>query len=432
MNHAELGRLYLEAGDIDQATGAFALATQEQGDLVTCRDFGVCLSLGGRWGALLYLLDNVNPSVLFLHQVCLKLMLRGDYPTLAEMHRALPEERLDHAIAVYFAGVACIAEGRYRDSLAFFHRFKRRVVTQIQDYRHLLHDRNFNLVFRQGTLVEPPEYVAALASGVLPVTCFGPAVALRETAETGPGRALLGSCMNDLYFQRFGESLAATLSEHCAEAALHLHIMGDESCCRSLYEQLRARHGNIHFGLSVEPEPLRRHKIYYACNRFLVLPRLLDLYDRPMLLLDADALALQDLSAVYRRLAEGAPEVDFACFDTGRAEPASIYQASMMYFSGSARCRDFIGHLERFVWSKLDQPAEILWMLDQAALLSVLLHKAEDGSGFAFRTLNEVTGAGMPDFIDSAGTEEEKRLIGAHESQPSSRGMPAGAPNLDG
>jgi hypothetical protein len=201
--------------------------------------------------------------------------------------------------------------------------------------------------------------------------------------------------------------------------------MGEAAPCLTLFDQLVSRHPNIRFGLSIEPEPLQRHKVYYACDRFLVLPWLLDLYDRPLVMLDADALALRDLSAVYRQLAEDAPEVDFACFDTGRTEPASIYQATMMYFSGSRNCRDFVGLVQRFIWNKLERPPEILWMLDQAALLSVILYKAEDGSGFTFRPLNEVTGAGMPDFVDSAGTEEEKREIGAHEANPTRQKLEA-------
>lgn len=412
MNGIEQGRAHLANGDFEQAIVAFWTAARTEGSINACIHLGATLAQAGRWDELVRVVEAGCPPVLLFHQVCLALMRRGAYRTLGQIHREIPETHVVAPLGCYFAGVALIAEGRLVESLEWFNRFKLMVLHNIAHYRPLLPDQAFNVLFRQGTLVEPAAYVAALDDGSLAVAECDPQVMVRQRAETAKSSCLFACCLNDLYFLRFADSLAASLAAACGKVDLHFHVVGQQKDCSALFAALEARYPEIGFGLSLEPEPLAAHAIYYACNRFVVMPQLVDVYGRDIIMLDADGLVQQDLTALYEDLRSAVPAADFACFDTGRTEPASVYQATLMYFADSPGCRDFVRLLRRFVFSKLGHPPEVTWMLDQAALFSVGLYlERKEGGDFRFCRLNRLTGCDLSEFAQSVDAEDDKHAL---------------------
>lgn len=412
MNQLEQGREHLANGDVKQAIVAFYAATQEQPSPRAWHELGVSLALAGRWEDVVRVVNIANPPVPFFHNLCLDLMQRGEYELLGQMHREIPETHPISPVAIYFAGVSLIAAKRHLESLAHFHEFKVRVLNNLDHFRPLLADSNFHVIFRQGTLVEPMNFVAALDDGTITVEEQDPTLEFQQMAPLESSSVLYACCLNDLYFLRFSDSLVAGLFQACGAVDLHFHVIGDPKDCREHFDALAKRYPEITFGLSFERIPLARHSVYYACDRFVVLPQLLDAYGRNIMMLDADALVLQDLTPIAERLGSGASAADFACFDTGRTEPASVYQATLMYFANSAACRAFLQLMRRFIFSKLGNPPGVTWMLDQAALFSVSLFlETADDRKFVFQRLDKLTGEDLSDFVDSAGTQEEKRSL---------------------
>ncbi len=418
MNQIEQGREHLANGDVKQAIVAFWAATQEVEGPEPWFELAVSLALASRSDDFLRVINIANPAVPFFHSICIDLMQRGEYQVLGQMHRSIPETHIISPVAIYFAGVSLIAEKRHVESLEHFHQFKLRVLNNLDHYRPLLEDANFNVIFRQGTLVEPLNYVGALDDGELAVEEQDPVLEFQQLAPLSSSSVLFACCLNDLYFHRFSDSLVSSLSKACGEIDLHFHVIGDQKDCQDHFKALEQRYPAVTLGLSLERAPLARHSVYYACNRFIVLPQLIEAYGRNIIMLDADALVLEDLTALYERIVSGPGAADFACFDTGRTEPASIYQATLMYFAATPGCQAFLRLARRFIFSKLGNPPAINWMLDQAALLSVTLYLEGKGDpGFVFRRLDQLTGGDLSDFVDSAGTQEEKRAL-MHAGSP--------------
>ena len=416
MNQIDQGRAHLANGDVKEAIVAFWAATQEEEGPEPWHALGLSLSLAGRWEDLLRVVNIANPAVPFFHNICIDLMERGEYRALGEMHLHIPETHIISPVAIYFAGVSLIADKRPVESLEHFHQFKLRVLNNLDHFRPLLQDANFHVMFRQGTLVEPLSFVAGLDQGAFAIEERDPALEFEQKCAADGSSALFACCLNDLYFLKFADTLVSSLLKACGPVSLHFHLIGDRKECLDRFRALEAQYPDVSLGLSLEREPLARHAIYYACNRFIVVPQLIAAYDHDLMMLDADAIVQQDLGVLRQRLAgdpaAGQGAADFACFETGRTEPASVNQATLTYFANSPGSQAFIRLLRLYVFAKLDQPPELTWMLDQAALFSVALYledKAEQA--FAFQRLDQLTGCDLADYVLSAGTQDEKRAL---------------------
>ena len=57
----------------------------------------------------------------------------------------------------------------------------------------------------------------------------------------------------------------------------------------------------------------------------------MDWYRKPVLIVDADSIILGDL----REIADAALRFDFPRFETGRTEPASVFQATITHFANN-------------------------------------------------------------------------------------------------
>ena len=88
-------------------------------------------------------------------------------------------------------------------------------------------------------------------------------------------------------------------------------------------------------------------------------------YGRTIVFLDLDVTPRR-AAPDFHGLAEAR---DFSCFETGRTEPASVCQASVLVWGTGAG--DCLRALQAYCWSELANPPTVTWMLDQAALFSV-------------------------------------------------------------
>jgi hypothetical protein len=338
----------------------------------------------------------------FYHTILLDLMKRGAWDTLLRHAANTPTGTRLHAVATYYAGCAELARGYHDRALRHFSAFRQIVLPQHKNFP-LVTDPKFNLVFRQACLLEPPEIVAEIVD--LPTTNFsrGRPSLERFGKWTPPLGQVFLCCCDVAYFARFADELCQSMQRWRPDALLHFHIANLDEASFSIAADLAASH-RLAINFSFESGPSWRHNVYYACNRFLVAPAIMDWYQRSLLILDADSILLGDL----REITDAAPRFDFACFETGRTEPASVFQATLTHFANNDRARHLLEILARLIILKLDMPSGLSWMLDQAALYSAIRYAERFVPAIAVGDFSAITGRGLRSFIGGLGSEDEK------------------------
>ncbi|HLO79278.1 MAG TPA: hypothetical protein VK196_22710, partial [Magnetospirillum sp.] len=172
-------------------------------------------------------------------------------------------------------------------------------------------------------------------------------------------------------------------------------------------QALRRAFPDLSLGVSHEAAGAWDGPVYYTCARFFVMNRLLERYGCPIMTCDADVLPTLPVERIFA-VAAGA---DFACFQTGRDEPASFYQASIMVFGNGARAAALAADLARFCALKLGLPQALSWMLDQAAVYSLLAQRQADDPGFRFCPLDTALATDLDHVLRQLSTPEEKLSI---------------------
>jgi len=333
------------------------------------------------------------------------------HPILAAASEFVPEDPL-WIVATYYAGCAALMLGERRAAMERFKAFRLgwpRYLGKID----FLGDDRLNVMFRQGRLVADADEVARRMSA----PCRFPA--LEYVGGTQASRVVFASG-NDHYFNAMGQAFVDGALPFLGDALLHLHVIGPDGQARDIAAQLAARHGG-RIAFSFEAEPLFRTYTYYSCSRFYAIPALLARYRAPILSLDIDIAPTIQLAELFR----AARGFDFCCFRMGRREPASIYQASAMHWADSEAARALLDGLAHFCWGELGNPSRATWMLDQAALFSLL---DEPAAGLRFGEFATLTGREPQDcvrilFDNDAKAELRER---ARKEEPTSFTVAAG------
>ena len=174
-----------------------------------------------------------------------------------------------------------------------------------------------------------------------------------------------------VYFHRFADALANSLALNCRALALHFHVVDPDPAVAERLQAMRQRLPGISIALTAETlaaEFPRAHaRTYFACARFLQLPRLLAAYGRPILLLDIDMVVLRDVAPLLARFR--AEQADLALVHGETREPWSALWADAILIAPTPRAgayaamvRDYIGHFFA--------QGEAAWFLDQVALFA--------------------------------------------------------------
>lgn len=390
----------------DRASAAQAL-TENQENPQNWHDFGLALAAQGDGPALLSLAEvaaaRFGDAVIFFHNVVKDLALRQHWDLIDALMATVGPDRREAAVLFYYRGCADVAAGRESASLDWFARFRQAVLPRHKQFP-LTSDDAFNLIFRQGALVDPVELTRqALAQPLPPV----PGPTFHGRAAGGQGDFVLAHVLDRRYFLRFAESLCAAHVQAGMTRTVHFHVVSADDTTLAEIARLRAAHDGLVLGFSTEPVGSWDHPVYYTCARFFVVPALLDHYGRDVMCVDADIVLNLDPARIHA----AARDAGFACFRTGRQEPASAYQASVMIF-----CRDhggalFAGDLARFCAAKLGWPPILGWMLDQAALYSVLAQRRQDAPDFRFIALDQALGLGLEECTVQLSSQAEKHSL---------------------
>jgi hypothetical protein len=343
-------------------------------------------------------------------RACADMLKIGKREALANLAAGMAHGHPLRILALYSGACARMVAGDVEGSLYEFESFR----LQVKDYMALvpfLASNMFNVSFRQATLVLAAEGVEkrlAAAGGKLPAS-----VNFRfDRRIEADVPAIYAVVADGRYIERFARNLALAFDR--PGQALHIHVINSSGEADAILGALPAEAKHLALGISRSEDPHYATSTSYACTRFFVLPELLRAYGKPVIALDIDILPREPLARLEEAFREDS--FDFAYYVTGRNEPASVYQASIMAWAPNERALAFLDALGRFCLPKLDMPARASWLLDQAALISVMNWQAQRQIPFRYRPLNEVLGCPMLDAVSLVASEEEKGAIKALSS----------------
>ena len=271
------------------------------------------------------------------------------------------------AVWLYFAGCGSMMAGDEDRAFACFDAFNEAVRPLVQrlGLAPFIEDQRLNLVLRQGRLVAGPDEVerriAAFDAGPLRPD-------LEIVRPMDFDAPVFIACANGDYFDAFGDEFTRRFMDWRADARLHLQVSRPTAASEAGLAALAgAFPGRLGYGVTREP-PFAT-AAYYTCERFFVAEHLLRQLGRAVVTFDLDVTPTPQ-APDFHAFAETA---DFACFETGRNEPASVLQASAMVWNPGPASLRHLHAVQAFCLGGADihNPSFVSWMIDQAALISV-------------------------------------------------------------
>jgi tetratricopeptide (TPR) repeat protein len=367
---------------------------------------GLALALGGKLVDFVGLADHrqrvIGDGFLFFHAAVGTLMTYRLYDHVQALARSLPPAGPYGSSAAYHAGCAYLLQGDEDTAFHYFAAFKLAIAGQDLPIGPESH---FNVAYRQGSLIEDRDYVAALSTfedvrARLPVPVF-------ETPARAQSDTVLATACDHRYFSRFAPGFARSAAEHLGPATLHFHVIEPAAETYALLAELAATSPGLVLNLSTEAAGPYKSGAYYASSRFLIGPALLGRYGKRLVLTDTDVEFVAPLDDL---LAATAP-YDFAGFRHDGAGPCSRYPAVFTAWAPTASGVSLLDRVGRFVLSKLEIKWPFNWMLDQAALGSVLRWARCCHPEIGLAIINELTGRHFEPWLRSVGGAEKAQMI---------------------
>ncbi|MBI1205658.1 MAG: hypothetical protein GC191_00055 [Azospirillum sp.] len=421
-----LGMAAMQGGRFDAAVDWFLKAIRaDPRPADAWLGVGMSLARQGRIDSLLEFIEMreglTGEGFELFHRTLAALATDRHHDALLAVWRGTPRQRLIHIPALYYAAAVMLARDDDRTAFALFADFRRLAEQHLAELP-VDATNMFNIPFRQAFLVEDLPYVEALeatAEPQLPKLTL-PEFALPEPrppaqgdAAGGAGRpwVLVAAC-DGQYCRRFAAGLVASFEQHCRGRLLHLHVADSDAGTDALLAELQAGMRANRLAISREISGVWRKGAYYASNRFLIADRLMDFYGADLLISDVD-IRWTDGAAVDR-IIHATATLDFACFRADSLGPSSRCDAIVTWFAGTPRTRRLLALVRRFVAAKIDLPEDRIWMLDQAALYSVLRVAQRWRDPIRAGFINQITGQPRSSFVtQQAGIDEKAAMIRA-------------------
>ncbi|GEO80712.1 hypothetical protein ROR02_08430 [Pararhodospirillum oryzae] len=232
-----------------------------------------------------------------------------------------------------------------------------------------------------------------------------------EKATHAPGPAVLLVSCDGGYWRLFTKWGAPHILARAPGLAVHVHLVDPEPADLADLEALRAREPRFGFSVNqraTDPiwpadDPAAYRKTYYACARFLALPRLIAAYDKPILLLDADGILRADPEPIVADWQ--ARDVGFAVRHGKAIGPFREFTCSTLYLNDRASARFYAEVVAGYIAAFMAN-GKPYWTLDQVALYCA--YHWMKGQGVAPR-LELLDGCGVDEwFLSPDGSAEEK------------------------
>ena len=187
-------------------------------------------------------------------------------------------------------------------------------------------------------------------------------------------RAVLYVCCDPVYCNSFLVGLVRSFLLHGnLNALIHIHIVNPNQTIEPTMAEVTKIAGASAIACTFEHTDLSnlnetQHKTYYACARFLNLPQLLEHYDCPIIVVDADILVVHSVS----ELLDAAQQVDvrLLSLDPIRCDSWARFSASVLIFNQTTAARGFAARVRAWILYWIDQQV-MTWFLDQIAIHAI-------------------------------------------------------------
>lgn len=206
-----------------------------------------------------------------------------------------------------------------------------------------------------------------------------PSAGIRATLAEGRASAdrplVVYACCDAIYARKFLPTMVRSIAEDSGlDCAIALHLVNPDAEAEATVAALAAAHGADRFIILRETIDLSalgdNAKTYYACSRFLVLPDLLIRWQRPILMLDVDLLAIRDLNPLLATSAHS--DLGMMSHALKRLDIWSLLYADVLHIRPTTGAWHFLDLTRRYIRHFLDRGMPV-WFLDQAALAAVHL-----------------------------------------------------------
>ena len=236
----------------------------------------------------------------------------------------------------------------------------------------------------------------------------GPAPSPADLAP-GDGPVLL-VCGDSRYVHLFIRPVVTSILRHAGPGyGVHVHVIDPDDAVASALAALRTAYPKLALGTTTEStatadRSANHRKTYYACGRFLQLPRLLAAYGRPILALDLDQLVLKPLQPVFAHM--GACDVGLFRVAANRLDFSSSILANLVLAGTGPPAARFFGLVAAYLRHFRQTSEGFGWYLDQVALHAVCCHMRRGDPGLAVSTFpdsvvnTEIRGEPAPDAGD--------------------------------
>ncbi len=322
---------------------------------------------------------NFKPDIDFITNIYLDLVSRPTgYSCTEKLANSLPTSHPSQILALYFAGCSLLSNGNMSVAFEKFELFKNFLMAN-KPLFPISKNTNLNIMFRHAFLIERPEIVKQIEEqDIHSFPDYNPGINFDRPPYMPhiTSHPIFLSCCNDLYFRKFGYAFLKSIIAFCPNAIAHIHLTSHDKTTKNTIDQFRKDNPDLKLNFSIENNTNFNGSVYFSCNRFLLIERLLKFYKSNITIFDIDGELIADPTFILRI----ANKFDFSCFSSERKEPASIYQAGVTFFSFTPQTIIFSQLLKKFILLKLKLPQGITWLLDQAALFSVIKYMEKDNN----------------------------------------------------
>lgn len=205
--------------------------------------------------------------------------------------------------------------------------------------------------------------------------CFGEAPGAARPVHIAPldpaaplEKAVFFAAADSVYFCRYARQVANSLARF-AGFGLHLHIVNPSSEAMALANELSRSPAVTVSTETIDPDTFDEDqlKTYFSCARYLVLPDLMGAHSAPIVVMDMDQLVMSDPAPLLKFASPH--DVCMLRFDSAVSNMFSFFSATLLVVSPTEKGRQFARQLQSNLAYAVISPGQMLWHVDQAALV---------------------------------------------------------------
>lgn len=174
------------------------------------------------------------------------------------------------------------------------------------------------------------------------------------------------------YFSTFIDDLVISVRRNSPQLHIHAHIVNPDENARASIERLR----RDEVSFSTEQTDLselndEQIKTYYAVSRYLMLPRIRRAFGGPMIVADMDQIIVADVAPLLNCVSEH--DLSIIQLAENSFNLLSYFTATAIALKDSSKAAAFADALAANIRSALSDDRNLVWHLDQGALVMTLL-----------------------------------------------------------